>query len=383
MIGNIYEKSNYRLLVILPVALMLVGLYFIPHIQLDQSLRGGILVQVQTQTQYDIKALTGQVDGAIPGAQASIASSPGGIAITLAENASISQANQNLLNIGKLYDNYTNSTARLAQYLLIPASSRNSTVQQLISAERRNESSQVSMMASNLTREVSLLAPFYKPPQQANQSASSMYSTATNAYANSTAAYRSFVVSKLGGIIPLTPASYSYKEITYAEASIFQADLTQIVIVAFVLVAIVVFLIFRTPIPAFAVVFGAGNDFIVALGAMGAFGIPLGVASAGGLLMLIGYSIDTDLLSSIRILKRTEGTATGRAMATMKTGITMTAAAIISFGVLFIVSYIYFIPTYLQISGVVLAGLAADILTTWFANVPMILWYKHRKEGHR
>ncbi len=139
------------------------------------------------------------------------------------------------------------------------------------------------------------------------------------------------------------------------------------------------FFIFRTPIPSLAVIFGAGNDLIVALGAMGAFGIPLGVASIGGLLMLIGYSIDTDMLTSIRILKRSEGTPTERAFGTMKTGITMTSAAIISFGILLIVSYFAFIPTYFEISGVVLCGLFADLATTWLGNLPIILWYKKRK----
>jgi len=144
-------------------------------------------------------------------------------------------------------------------------------------------------------------------------------------------------------------------------------------------VAIAVFFIFRTPIPSLAVIFGAGNDIIVALGAMGAFGIPLGVASIGGLLMLIGYSIDTDMLTSIRILKRSEGSPTERALGTMKTGVTMTSAAIISFGILLIVSYIAFIPTYFEIAGVVLFGLFADLATTWLGNLPIILWYKKRK----
>ncbi len=130
-----------------------------------------------------------------------------------------------------------------------------------------------------------------------------------------------------------------------------------------------------------SVVFGAGNDILVALGAMGLFGIPLGVASIGGLLMLIGYSIDTDMLSAIRIIKRTEGTPSERAFSTMKTGVTMTTAAIISFAILLIVSYYTFIPTYFEIASVVLFGLIADLFTTWFGNTTMVLWYKQRKEA--
>ncbi len=57
----------------------------------------------------------------------------------------------------------------------------------------------------------------------------------------------------------------------------------------------------------------------------------------------------------------------------------MTITAIISFSILFIVSYFAFIPTYLEISGVVLVGLVADLITTWLANTPMVLWYKKEK----
>ena len=111
-------------------------------------------------------------------------------------------------------------------------------------------------------------------------------------------------------------------------------------------------------------------------------GIPLGVASVGGLLMLIGFSMDTDILSAIRVLKRSEGTAEDRAFSSFKTGTTMTITALISFSVLFAISYYAFIPTYLEISGVVLVGLLGDIITTWLANMPIVLWYKKSKEVH-
>ena len=73
------------------------------------------------------------------------------------------------------------------------------------------------------------------------------------------------------------------------------------------------------------------TDIVVALGGMGLFGIPLGVASVGGLLMLLGFSIDTDMLSAVRILKRNDATPEIRAFSTFKTGLTMTFTAIISF----------------------------------------------------
>ena len=116
------------------------------------------------------------------------------------------------------------------------------------------------------------------------------------------------------------------------------------IIAAFVLVAIAVLVMFRSPIPSFTVVFGAANDILVALGVMAVLGIPLGVC------------IDRRPTHADRLFDR-HGHARGdkgteedgrhlaeRAFSAMKTGMTMTSAAILSFAVLFIVSYFTFIP---------------------------------------
>jgi len=168
--------------------------------------------------------------------------------------------------------------------------------------------------------------------------------------------------------------------VTPTLSSFFLSQLRTIIVAAFILISIAVFFIFRSPIPSLAIIFGAGNDLIIALGAMGLFKIPLGIASVGGLLMLIGYSIDTEILTSIRILKRHEGAAEERAYHAMRTGLTMTTTAIATFATLFAISIIAYVPTYYEIAGVVLFGLIGDLFTTWLGNAPMILLYKKRKE---
>ncbi len=380
MLRNIYESKRYRLLVLIPVMLLLIGLYFIPKIQLDSSLRGGIQVQIQTNSTVNARQLTSIIDSKIPGAQASVSRSPGGISVTLASNASISSAEERVISIYGIYSNYSaasvNATIIGSELSSQPS---NSTLKAMLSSAQAAESKNLAALSSNVSAELAVLKPFLgaSPIAYNASSASSMLNAAKNAYANATSAYEADTIASLKSIVPFSV--YSYDAVTPTLGAFFLKQLDDIVIAAFIFVAIAVFFIFRTPIPSLAVIFGAGNDILVALGAMGAFGIPLGVASIGGLLMLIGYSIDTDMLTSIRILKRSEGTPTERAFDTMKTGITMTSAAIISFGILLIVSYIAFIPTYFEISGVVLCGLFADLATTWLGNLPIILWYKKRK----
>lgn len=151
---------------------------------------------------------------------------------------------------------------------------------------------------------------------------------------------------------------------------------------AFIFMSITVFIIFRDFVPSIAVILSAFVDIIVAIAGMSLFGIPLSVASVGAVLMLIGYSVDTDILLTTRLLKRKEGTITERAIDAMKTGFTMTGAAIGSMVALYLV-VVFFIPsaqTLSQIASVLIIGLVADLMATWLMNLGLLRWHL---EGHK
>lgn len=150
---------------------------------------------------------------------------------------------------------------------------------------------------------------------------------------------------------------------------------------AFLFMAITVFIVFRNFVPSIAVILAALSDIIIAMGGMSLFGIPLSVASVGAILMLIGYSVDTDILLTTRVLKRREGTVNERAVDAMKTGFTMAAAAIGSMVTLYLVVY-FFMPyasTLDEISSVLIIGLVADVLATWLMNLGILRWYMEAK----
>lgn len=147
--------------------------------------------------------------------------------------------------------------------------------------------------------------------------------------------------------------------------------------IAFIFMSITVFIIFRNLVPSLAVIFAALSDIIIAAAGMSLFGIPLSLASVGGLLLLIGYSVDTDILLTTRVLKRREGTITERALDAMKTGLTMAAAAIGAMAALYIVT-VFFIPSaeaLSNIAAVLIIGLVADVLATWLMNLGVLRWY--------
>jgi len=146
---------------------------------------------------------------------------------------------------------------------------------------------------------------------------------------------------------------------------------------AFIFMSITVLIVFRNLVPSFAVILSALSDIIIAIGGMSLFGIPLSIASVGALLMLIGYSVDTDILLTTRVLKRREGTVTKRALDAMKTGLTMAAAAIGAMASLYLV-VVLFIPyaqLLAEIAAVLIIGLIADVLATWLMNLGILRWY--------
>ena len=184
-------------------------------------------------------------------------------------------------------------------------------------------------------------------------------------------------VVKLSSALSGTATITSYRQVGPVLGEEAMTQVYYALAFAFLFMSITVFIIFRNFVPSMAVIFAALSDIIIALGGMSLFGIPLSVASVGALLMLIGYSVDTDILLTTRILKRKEGTVTERAVEAMKTGFTMAAAAIGSMVALYVVVMV-FIPaaqTLADIAAVLIIGLAADILTTWLMNLGILRWY--------
>lgn len=379
-IPNIYANRNLKLLVAIPVALMLVSIYMSQYIVLDSTLVGGVSLALQTNTTMSAQQIASQLSSSLNTPGPSVTVSQGQVDITLSANKSLSDAESYLLLLYQYHTNYTQYVVNATNYqLALQKEPSNQTLSSGLSQADAGENQSLSQIRRYLGLELGALRPFSGTQGANYSSADSMLASAQGSYNNASSKYEASVLSAVSRIVPYS--SYSYQDITVIQSTYFLQQLQTIIIVAFILISIIVFVIFRSVVPSFAVVFGAANDIIVAIGAMALFRIPLGIASIGGLLMLLGYAIDTDVLTAVRILKRHEGTPEERAYSTMKTGLTMTTTAIVAFGVLFAVSYFEYIPTFYEISGVVLFGLVGDLATTWLGNASIILMYVKRKRG--
>lgn len=377
---NIYESKNLKVLVLIPVILMFIGIFLSTQIVLDSTLAGGVSVLVQTNTTLSAQQIASAVATQLNTQSPSVQVSPGGLQITITDNKTLSAAQNYLINLYSFDSNYSTYLLNATTYSIdLQQNPDNRSAAANLSIAEAGENASIAGMQTQLALEIKELQPFVPGASFSSSDPDAMAAYGEGLFTNASSIYQNHVVTVLHNILPFT--TYSYQSVTATLGRYFLNQLEVVIIVAFILISIVVFFIFRSPIVSLAIVFGAANDIIIALGMMGLFKIPLGIASIGGLLMLIGYSIDTEVLTAMRILKRHEGTVEERAYGAMKTGLTMTSTAIVSFGVLFIVSLITYVPTYSEISSVVLFGLIGDIFTTWFGNTALILMYKKRKEA--
>lgn len=166
-----------------------------------------------------------------------------------------------------------------------------------------------------------------------------------------------------------------------------QVQALQALFISFIGMAIIVFLIFRTLVPSAAIILSAFSDIVIAAAFMRVAGIELSLGTLAALLMLIGYSVDSDILLTNRVIKR-RGPVEEKISRAMHTGITMTTTTLAALTAMFIVSTFAYlvVPSFTQItllsqiSIVLIAGLFADMMNTWLLNTGILRWYALKPE---
>jgi preprotein translocase subunit SecF len=360
MLPNIY-KGNYKLLAIAPLIIIALSIYFIPAIKMGVDFQGGTLITLSMKEGVNAETLQSQLKA--EGIEATVEVFP----TTLGYRTEIEvPQSKDLVQAEDLKSQFNALLPRVSQ--LEVAIYQNSSFEE--------EYKQKKAQLENLSDQMFSLA---------GRNRASMNITGTNdlqkrftdAYNEVYSNYQKSVTGPLGKLLKYD--SISVQIVSPVLSSRFISSILIISAWAAVLSAVLVFLFFRTFVPSLAVLIGALSDVIIALGAMGLFGIPLTLPSFAALLMLVGFSLDTDILLTTRLVKR-KGDPADNAFDAMKTGLTMSAAAIVSFGALFILATLTHIPTYFEISAVALAGLFGDMFATWGINAVIVLYYvEHRK----
>ena len=147
------------------------------------------------------------------------------------------------------------------------------------------------------------------------------------------------------------------------------------VLVAFAGMSILVFAMFRTFVPSIAVVISAFSDIVIPLALMNVLGIELSLGTVAALLMLIGYSVDSDILLNNHIIRRS-GDFYESTYRAMQTGVTMTLTSIAAMIVMTITATLFGIQLLAAIGTVLVFGLTADLMNTYMLNVTLLRWWK-------
>tara|TARA_Y100000034_G_scaffold20219_2_gene23048 strand:+ start:12243 stop:13190 length:948 start_codon:yes stop_codon:yes gene_type:complete len=147
-------------------------------------------------------------------------------------------------------------------------------------------------------------------------------------------------------------------------------------LIAFLLMGLVVLIYFKTLVPSLAVILSAASDIIITLAIINMMGMKLSTFGIAGFLLLIGYSVDTDILLTSKVLKKKEGLVMDKIMVAIKTGFKMSLTTIIAVIVAWQVSMSVEIQ---QIMTIVLIGLLIDLVNTWIQNVGLLRLYLERK----
>jgi len=144
--------------------------------------------------------------------------------------------------------------------------------------------------------------------------------------------------------------------------------------------ASLIYIYIKYSIPSFAVMSCAFADITMTLAVIILSGMKLSAAGVVAFLMLIGYSVDTDILLTTRVLRRKMTSVNHEIFSSFKTGMTMTLAAIAAVAVA-LISVSSYKTSLNQIFIILLIGFIFDMLNTWITNTALIKWFVESSES--
>lgn len=178
-----------------------------------------------------------------------------------------------------------------------------------------------------------------------------------------------------------TNTPFTVEQVTPSFGASFLSNTIYVALVSIFLLIIVIFIFFREVVPSLAVVEAALFDMLTAVALLTLFGFSITLSTVAALLMMVGYSIDTDILLTTRMLKRKDKTILERSNDTLLTGLTVTATLMGATLVMLVVSWYSQINVIYEIAATILFGLIGDVIATWFTNAPILLWHWEKKHG--
>lgn len=341
-----FYKNNYKKYMLIPALLlipMLIMIFIFPGVQLGIDITGGNLIILRSDKEITID----QVEQALsefnlPELRVSIISSPTGYGAWIQYSK-----DPLIIEIEELVSRAEDIISEEEESILIS----NQVLSLLGEEEQDFENSRLALLAAQ---------------EALSQRKENFYSMLQNSLISELS---------LGENV-----EFQQREISPTLGAASFSGILQISIIGFILLTIVIFIAFRQIVPSIAIIQSMIFDIFAGLTGMAILGIPLSLTTMPALLLLIGYSVDTDIMLSSRLLKERSGTAGQRATVSMKTGLTMTGTTLAALSSMIIISYFYQIDIIYHISAILFFGLIGDLISTWLINAPILLWFLEGKK---
>ncbi|MCD6227470.1 hypothetical protein J7J90_03175 [Candidatus Micrarchaeota archaeon] len=354
---NIYE-GDYRKLMIVPILLVLVALFFIPNIKLGIDFQGGTVIRLYTQNPVNITSLSNSLtsNGLKPRDIKQIDTQIGNvIEIELSQDEKLTRAEELR---GEFYTHFD-------RYSYLESILNNPSLNENERNKYQKEYGTLKAMFKNYTTEMFTMSSYSGSYDDAN-SMQKMFDAAYNKV-------KEDYQDRVSSAINIQYDSIAVKSVSPSLGIKFIERAASAVVWALLLSMALAFFVFRKIETSLIVFSGAMADVIIAAGGMGLFNIQLTLSSFAALIMMLGFSLDTDMLLTMRLIKQRKGTLREAAWNTLKTGSTMSITDLISFSVLLILGYITHLTTYSEIASVAVIGLLGDMIATWMFNAPLIM----------
>lgn len=182
------------------------------------------------------------------------------------------------------------------------------------------------------------------------------------------------VIKEIGAVVDVK-GEPSIRIVGPVLGEIFWKQAQLALITAFIAMAVFVFILFRSPVPCSIVILAAITDIVSTIAIISMLGIKLSLPVLAALVMIIGYSVDTDILLTSNLLKR-GGDLRQKIRTAMKTGLTMSLTAIASMLMMYLLSGSFVLE---QIALVLMIGVLVDIPATWLTNAGLLRWWIEKK----
>jgi preprotein translocase subunit SecF len=148
------------------------------------------------------------------------------------------------------------------------------------------------------------------------------------------------------------------------------------IILSFIAMFVIVLIVFRHRIVGIMLPCVALN-MVWALGGLALFQMQFSLATLSGFLLMIGFSIDTNILLTEHLLRRVGGEPRERMATAMLTGWMITGTSLVT---MICINILVTNAAITQLVTVLTFGLAGDLFNTWFLNGGVLIWYMERKK---